>query len=813
MCSFNGLVKILMPFSLFMLGTETDYTPRPTLNYPFGETLSVLATLIDGALKKGEFAKEQAYYFESPHAALFNGPNFSGSNVNDIILRALNRALDAISKGESIINIIGHSRGGCISLLIAHYLKFIQQECENGKTVIEIIKLLENEENVANTSHLFKSLNIVTTKLRGMNLSNLKNIKINLFTLDPVPGNPIHITENSSGVLKRIAQNTNWYNKHFFKLPPINNCTSLYYQDETSVGFCPIVFKIPESQGQYQLDSIPGHHGLGSSGKPVNQKNQPLPKNDGLENIQKLVFAKMALFLLDNGVRFNEASAYYKKLELRQTITTILNNENISLNELTSYKDAFLLALYKIIRASKNNLTTLRQSNYGLGSNGLERKALINVDEEGIFETKMLSTILPPRGRFVNREHAYLESKNLLANFNIPFYLPYPLIQAINKILEQPQISDENNALILEQFINSITEKYLGVDREDKEEFFECLTKTIEIFGSSYRIKDWINKAISKYRASLSAKYDFLQYLFSPIERLEVAFTTLICDQSEDEIFKAWNIFRLKGEIKATENEQDIELRKKRIWDNLADVFPGHNLETVEMAFNDNLIKGAKDLFFSLKMAEEELSKISKIPEFNDHKIDDIQSMSLVLLDKYPEINTRTLKPLSNNKSTFFKPPIYDHQLSENNKKLIDEYYTHLKLTTLFYLDYLKDEEKKLTDEDKEKIAGKIKLVEDLEACLQDSEHNISIENFYVVLKNNGSALKKHRNLIWDILICGAIGFTILVTGVFIGILALAFYSNANPIRSMFFWQTKGENYLESVDKDFDKVKSLLSFG
>ncbi len=125
-------------YFLFMLGTDTVYTHKPTKDlekeadrrsYENGETLSYTARVV--ATKLGENAPEinpgQPLSFSTPSVDVINGPTTLGSEVGERIAQGLFLILRAVAEGKENIVIPAHSRGAVETILMLHELERVKK--------------------------------------------------------------------------------------------------------------------------------------------------------------------------------------------------------------------------------------------------------------------------------------------------------------------------------------------------------------------------------------------------------------------------------------------------------------------------------------------------------------------------------------------------------------------------------------------------------------------------------------------------------------------------------------------------------------
>lgn len=76
-----------MPFTLTLLGTDTQFTPEHMENaYDKAETLSYISTLIN---KESTMPTDDVIRFRNQDVAVIDGPSTLGSEVGDRIAREL----------------------------------------------------------------------------------------------------------------------------------------------------------------------------------------------------------------------------------------------------------------------------------------------------------------------------------------------------------------------------------------------------------------------------------------------------------------------------------------------------------------------------------------------------------------------------------------------------------------------------------------------------------------------------------------------------------------------------------------------------
>ena len=330
-------------FLLVNLGTDTNYTPKLKQgpkdyavtvdaivpDYPKGETLSIIATLAEpGGTPQIDPTNPRPY--QSPKVVVVNGPDTLGRSVGAKIAQGLASALHAITRGQTSLNIIAHSRGAVESILVAHELEAIQNAIDGCATLNDLIKRLAEQQKARyakpptnNTPDIIPTLrallppSIDPKAPKGSQEAqkeqdrwfqslkdNIKNASINFFGIDPVPG-------DCGG---RIIT---WHDERYFRLPAIvKKAQIIYYENERSDwGFSPaFVEGTPGADQDFVRLTMLGHHGTGSTGSQGSQRNVVVAeKHEKTSHVQKLMIYKILDFLNQNDVPFSDASAIFKK--------------------------------------------------------------------------------------------------------------------------------------------------------------------------------------------------------------------------------------------------------------------------------------------------------------------------------------------------------------------------------------------------------------------------------------------------------------------------------------------------------------------
>lgn len=323
---FNTAGANEMPFTLTMLGTDTQYRPRnylPTLEsvhrIQTSETLSYMAFRIAGNpgepcnacpatprpdstqdLKSLKNASDYYKRFVVPvnsNSVVIEGPDTAGTVKYSLIGLGVVELLKAISRGERQLNINGHSRGAVESIIITH-------ELDRIKRLFNPLVIREDELLAAICASENKDTAKIMTELLAVDLVSLKTafqatedaLKISIYALDPVPGDSVFRMTTAA-----------WTDKRFETIPDIvNDCFQILYTDERTRAFKPIRLKAIDVE-KTKLTVLPlyGHHGIGS-GNPASQNGESVVPFDQTRAVQHVVMAQLFNRLKRTGVDFTE---------------------------------------------------------------------------------------------------------------------------------------------------------------------------------------------------------------------------------------------------------------------------------------------------------------------------------------------------------------------------------------------------------------------------------------------------------------------------------------------------------------------------
>jgi hypothetical protein len=297
-----------MAYTLTLLGTDTQFTPYSTEEYPKGETLSVISSFI--ATKNNHTINPLLrhpllipYYQAS--ISVINGPEIFGTDVGQKIATAVIAILDALIRSETQINIIAHSRGAIEAIIVAHFMHFLKITLMRSLnySLYELLTSSKAFQYCAYTTEYFRCFHESDFEFLQKDIiiiqENITQLKLSLFNLDPVPG----------GSYLGINYPLEWFNPYFYQIPPIVKHYEQYiYENEHSRCFKTIIPRVISESTYFICWPIPGHHGTGS-GNFRSQQQKDIPEELGhTEDVQKLLLLKLILFLDQHGVIFKTSS-------------------------------------------------------------------------------------------------------------------------------------------------------------------------------------------------------------------------------------------------------------------------------------------------------------------------------------------------------------------------------------------------------------------------------------------------------------------------------------------------------------------------
>ncbi|WP_058520043.1 hypothetical protein [Legionella tucsonensis] len=507
------------PFTLTMLGTLTDFTPElkqtaklspytkgaKVKDYPKGETLSIVSFLIktNALAQTTKEDTKNPYPLQSDEITVINGPKTDGSNVGEKISLGLAAILKAIARGQTLINIIAHSRGAVESILIAHELQAIQTIISGCATFEEVLKQLAEQQTkrykgtpTNNTPDIIESLksqiNLIPKEEQEQWFNKLKtnlpHTSINFFGIDPVPGDCFPIT---------------WYDERFFILPEIiKNAELIYYANEHSDwGFTPIYPEVVSKEKQNLVCySMPGHHGTGSSGNDGSQQGI-IVSPDGYKttHVQKIMIYKILNFLNKYHVAFHDGIEIFHQYTALGRKYSGIDAEAESIDIAALDFPTILRALYAAIAKNQIGYDAYNSTHYSYMGLTKQRRILHKERIYGLF-----NDVFTAYSGYVNEEHALLmqthffkifgldaKRKNLTEMINT---VSLALEENIKKIANKEASildSEVSRKIVLETFgivIRQVSQQYLtenwiSIEKEqEKETLYQAIIDIITKF-------------------------------------------------------------------------------------------------------------------------------------------------------------------------------------------------------------------------------------------------------------------------------------------------------------------------------------------
>ncbi|BCA94840.1 hypothetical protein TUM19329_12010 [Legionella antarctica] len=569
--------------------------------YDKAETLSYISTLIPGESSES-LPTDGVTQYRNSKVAVVDGPTTLGPEVGDRIARGVQAILEAISRGETEINIIAHSRGAVEAILVAHELERIQTLLK--KRPIDRAELTKSvctyTTSAMNGAHRKAFDELDLDKIAP----NIDKIKLSMLTIDPVPGG------NYMGITR--ASSLAWRDPRFYRVPKIVKEYEQYiYENERTRCFKCIVPKCdsPETTS-FKLCSLPGHHGTGS-GNLKSQQREDVPKGKTAEHVQELAIVKIIDFLTRNGVTITPRT---KNDPFDALIAQLMPVNKEKLNKL-------YLDLYTSIMANREAYQYFNKTSYPtLGQEQALLKKIWTVVDERIVHYKAhndtyLNTIVPPvpGGHFLNYEHARIH---------------------LNKVLG---LSDK---LSLSETINNSRDKLLKIcERAEKSKIQKLQPELSSDLTASLLVADKIATTLDS-QEGFALLLEGLGMLIEEVRRpyLQDEFIDL---EQRGEIYKAVNkAFSLFNEFASTHAENEVA---KTILKNL-----NSNLATTLKVKHDSLVNQYQGLSIKLEGSaffarlQEEIKKISRDLAHNGAHEKDYKVMIQLnsFLDQAKELDT-----------------------------------------------------------------------------------------------------------------------------------------------------------------------------
>ncbi len=549
-----------MAYTLTLLGTDTTFTPKPDTGYEHGETLSYVSTLVD---RPGEpQLTDNITHYRNSNIAVVDGPDTMGKAVGDRIARGVASILEAISRGETDISIMAHSRGAVEAILVAHELERIQENFKQGKGSADLknSKCPLTKTAMEAQKDTYESLN-----LEGI-ANNINNVKLSIFNIDPVPGGDF------------LGAPVGWKDERFFRVPKIvKEYEQCVYENERTRCFKAIVPKCDSSDTKFNLFSLPGHHGTGS-GNLKDQQQQAVPGGETTtEHAQQLMIIKLIDFLNRNGVAIkpgqNSDEGQVNNLSFDDLIGPLFDEDGKIKKEKLKEK---YLTLYQDIIKNKAAYEHFNNTSYPvLGREQSIQKVFGSYRDDRIilhqaYKDAFLSDVLPhlPGGHFVNYDHARLTiNKELALEDGLPLNeVIDKAVERLNEIIRHSSQVTKDVAEAQSLSESCINDKYAPVIQS--EEGFNILVNSLEGLISEVRNIYFHDKHKSMSDDERNALFNSVKGAIDSFKSADLEDNQLATDVRGkiDETIKKI----LEGKI--TRLNDDAEILSQKLGENLSEV-------------------------------------------------------------------------------------------------------------------------------------------------------------------------------------------------------------------------------------------------
>ncbi|MCE0724865.1 MULTISPECIES: hypothetical protein [Legionella] len=523
-------------FTLTMLGTDTVYTPtlkskKKTKSlkkgdtvqeyYPKGETLSIVSTLIKTEERPLINHKQLAPY-QSSEVAVVNGPKTDGSDVGEKIGIGLGIALNALVRGQTELNDIAHSRGGVESVLIAHELDAIKKAINSCENLEQLIKELTQQQTARksgkpfnNTPDIIKSLLTQLPKEnqdqgRWFNAlkTNIANASMNLFIIDPVPGDCWPVT---------------WYDERFFTLPSfVKHAEFVYYENERSDwGFTPIYVEASNPEQTIVRHTLPGHHGTGSAGSNASQQNVVVsPDKTKATHVQKLMIFKLLNFLTSHGVAFKDArEIFHEPTGLGKKYLAFLKEMDISEGIDVADLDfpTIFRKLYDKIYENRSAYEAFNATHYTFMGVAPQRKMLRTSHKYGL-----LTEVFPKNIGYVNEEHSTLMKEYFFKILQVDSHEDHSLpalIKSAKNVLSKNIRKISNLSASLTE--HSIAATAILDSESARQDVLSSFGALIQRVNQQYLTDDWSEEKKQKEKEELFAAVIDIFAEFTELAKIE----------------------------------------------------------------------------------------------------------------------------------------------------------------------------------------------------------------------------------------------------------------------------------------------------
>lgn len=505
---------------LFLLGTDTNFTPHPTVvdrSYARGETLSYSAQAITALLGETStpLPKKTAHSYHSPSVDVLNGPDTMAKKVGHRIAHAVFLSLLAVAQGKTTLQIAAHSRGAVEAILLGHELTRIKAAL-GEKPRPSLFTILTNSPcklTNAAMAKFYKETAINDALLDSLH-ARLASLSVNAFLIDPVPGDaPL----NMPGVA--------WHDRRFYHELPFTQHQLLACQDERSRAFYLLV-----PPGAHAL-GIPGHHGT-ASGNAYTQTMDTLPSTvlsiDGAKDtthVQDLALCKLFYFLnqCTDVITQRADPLSLEHPDLDNVLSAFLREDE-------SGRQKVLLSHYMMAQKKDKAYRYFRQTSYRLLGTALTStgdRFVHNVPSATVYCD--MAKVIPDRDAgFINEEHKKLASTYVKELIGItesaeaiePTELVLTITRSLDTILKQmstpglptstPLDDTHVRAFFLDvfaNFVDMISQSYLKNHLEPSQkaalmtairEPFEMFSKYPQDLPLLFNCKEIIQKSIKK---------------------------------------------------------------------------------------------------------------------------------------------------------------------------------------------------------------------------------------------------------------------------------------------------------------------------
>lgn len=599
-----------MAFTLTLLGTDTSFKPNAYIpEIPSGETLSFIASRIDSTNdhapitgtddeddeeacivdenKEPSAIKGMAPAYVRDDVLVINGPDTAGTNVYDKVSEGLCALLDPIARGESVLNIIAHSRGAVESILVAHELERIQTAlrknpgidsveaiitviCDSTepKTKAKLMQLLEPLKNPGNIDHL--------KQIRDTFCDEENPLEVNIFALDPVPGEFV--------AFSNAVRLFGWNDSRYFTIPSIvKDYRQIVLENERSRGFRGIIPKVADPEKtRFTLLNMPGHHGT-ASGNPFSQQLERL--GGDASHVQLATIYQLHDFLSAHDVAFlslDDDDGYFLDDCYKE-----YNNASVAKRASIRKDNYDLILKNKAAYQAFDNTSYVTTQEHGVSRSILG--GYVNdriVYYHNATETHLSSVLSFKTDGFVNAEHALLAlnlaihgedetAANQLIGFTQCFNSAHPDQEALVALLDPDTHSNKPELLnhihqSLEALVEQVVQTYLRNNlTEEEKALIETAVTNIVCFHELDKVflKNVKRRLMNKLRDVIKSQVD------SQYDDLTALVLRLDAEPEDEEITPDDDDFLYDGEhmvYRAFEKYQQFNLFKRHLDDLLA---------------------------------------------------------------------------------------------------------------------------------------------------------------------------------------------------------------------------------------------------